>query len=121
MLLLFVPNRDSIASAPVVPFCTATILPSRSAALLISLFSGTKILFVERKYGTEKSYVCLRSSLIVIAEIPKSAISSSTSTNTGSQPTFTILISYPASLATASIKSTSNPTNSPLSKYSNGA
>ncbi len=108
--------------SPVVPSWTPTRLPARSSGPSISVSSArTTMRCPALKYGSLKSTISSRSSVMVAADITASNSPDASATKMPSQRVFTNSNSKPASWAMASIRSTSKPVMFPSSStYSNG-
>ena len=101
----------SISKAPVVPIWAATVLPARSASFSTpeTAFFTTRI-WPALMYGTEKSMVCLRSSVMVTDDMTASYLPPSRPAKMPSQAVFLNSTSKPPALAAAFIRSMSKPT-----------
>ena len=122
MAVLFLPSSLVTASSPVVPVCTPTFSFFRSPNFATLLLSFTAINCAASKYGSLKSIVCLRSSVMVTAETTMSRSPWPSALKMPSQGVLTNFTSKPALAAMAFTTSMSKPTISPFSFWlSNGA
>ena len=106
--------------SPVVPVCTPSVFPSRSAPEAIVESSFTIISCFDVVYVSEKSTLCFLSSVAEIPAIPTSALPDVTSRITESKAISSTSTSSPSFLAISSAISISIPTILSPSWYSYG-
>ena len=99
----------------VVPVCTPIFLFFRSSSLDTVEAAGTAMSWLASKYGSEKSMVCLRSSVMVMADTSTSRSPWASAVKAPSHGVLTNFTSNPAFWAPARSTSMSKPTISPFS------
>jgi len=114
---------DCAKASPSAPVFATTVLPSRSAyPVMESSSAATAICTPESKYGSEKSKIFLRSSVMDMPAMTPSAWPAWTAWRAASKPSAFTSTSKPWRSATSFMRSTSMPVMLPeASRNSNGA